>query len=162
MPELTAQGNAFTELVLEVFRLHGLILRDGDAIARPVGLTSARWQILGVVEHGAIPVASVARLMGLSRQSVQQTADALEREGFTEYAENVRHLRAKLVDVTEKGREALRFVAERQAEWANEIGGKHELEDLQTALRVLRELRESLEPQSTKAKAGRKNMEVKE
>lgn len=150
--ELSPKGSIFTELVIEVFRLNGLLLEAGDKLTRPVGLSSARWQVLGVVEHGPIPVSNVARVMGLTRQSVQQTADGLERDGFIQYQENPHHRRAKLMSLTPQGREALEYVTEWQAEWANQIGGQHDVDGLQTALKVLRELRESLEPsQPTKS-----------
>ena len=76
------QGGAFAELVIEVFRLTGQLLQAGDELAKPVGLTSSRWQVLGVVEHAPASVAHVAREMGLSRQSVQRTADLLAEDGL--------------------------------------------------------------------------------
>ena len=151
MSKLNLNGDAFTELILEVFRLNRLLLDAGDHLTQPVGLSSARWQVLGVVEHGPVPVANVARIMGLTRQSVQQTADCLAEDGLIEYSENPHHRRAKLMVMTPKGRKALDYLEECHAEWANQIGGKHSLEDLRTAVTVLQQLRESLEqhtPQS--------------
>ncbi|QYR21868.1 MarR family winged helix-turn-helix transcriptional regulator [Paenibacillus sp. sptzw28] len=151
MNKLTTSGSTFTELVLAVFRLNGLLLEAGDRLTEPVGLSSARWQVLGVVEHGAAPVAHVARVMGLSRQSVQQTADALEREGFIEYRENPHHRRAKLMALTPAGREALQYVERHHTEWANELGRSHSLESLQEAVTTLRKLSESLEQDAAAA-----------
>lgn len=142
---MRGHADVFTQLVLEVFRLNGLLLEAGDVLTRPVGLTSARWQVLGVVEHSPIPVAHVARVMGLTRQGVQRTADALEREGFITFRDNPHHRRAKLMCVTDKGERALGYIRERQAEWANEIGANHDLERLQAAVETMREVRESLE-----------------
>jgi DNA-binding MarR family transcriptional regulator len=143
--QLTPWGEAFTELALEVFRLNGLLLEAGDELTRPVGQTSARWQVLGVVEHGPVTVPQVARVMGLTRQGVQRTADLLEEDGLIEYVENPHHRRAKLMRLTPEGRRTLDYIVERQAEWANTIGGQHDLGDLQKAVRVLRELKKSLE-----------------
>lgn len=145
MNKLSLNADAFTELILEIFRLNRLLLDAGDHLTEPVGLTSARWQVLGVVEHGPVPVANVARVMGLTRQSVQQTADGLAEDGLIEYIENPHHRRAKLMVMTPKGRKALDYVVERHAEWANQIGGKQSLEALREAVTVLRQLRESLE-----------------
>lgn len=142
---MDTRAQAFTELLLEVFRLNGLLLAAGDDLTRPVGLTSARWQVLGVAEHGPVPVAHVARTMGLSRQSVQVTANGLERDGFIVFAENPHHRRAKLMRVTEKGERALIYVREQQALWAERIGGEHELQDLEKALETLQRLKGSLE-----------------
>lgn len=152
MRELSPKGKALTDLLLEVFRVNGLLLEAGDRLTRPVGLSSARWQILGVVDHGAVSVAHIARTMGLTRQSVQQTADALERDGFVEYVDNPHHRRAKLVSMTPKGRKALAYVEERHAEWADRIGGEQGLKSLRAAVEALRQVRESLEkdaPQAT-------------
>jgi DNA-binding MarR family transcriptional regulator len=150
MARLNPRGQLFTDLLLEVFRLNGALLEAGDELTRPVGLTSARWQVLGVVEHGPVPVANVARIMGLSRQTVQQTANGLERDGFIEFVDNPHHRRAKLMRMTEKGKKALEYVTEQQAVWANRVGGEHQKEDLEPALEVLKGLRESLEQDQRK------------
>ena len=144
MSERGTRGDVFTELVLEVFRVNGLLIEAGDELTRPVGLSSARWQVLGVVEHGPVPVSHVARIMGLTRQGVQQTADTLARDGFIEYVENPHHRRAKLMRMTAKGREALDYVGQRRAGWAGRIGEEQSLEDLRAAVAVLQEVRESL------------------
>jgi DNA-binding MarR family transcriptional regulator len=152
MSERTDNGDAFTELTLEVFRLNGRLLQVGDELVKPIGLTSSRWQILGVVEHAPASVAHVAREMGLTRQSVQRTADLLAEDGMVEYTENPHHRRAKLMKITPRGQEALDYVEERQVKWTDQVGGEHSLEDLRTAVTVLRRIRESLEqytPSST-------------
>ncbi|WP_224248257.1 MarR family winged helix-turn-helix transcriptional regulator [Hyalangium gracile] len=156
MAKLTSSGEVFTELVLEVFRLNGLALAAGDLLAEPVGLSSARWQVLGVVDHGAAPVANVARLMGLTRQSVQQTADALERDGFIEYLDNPHHRRARLISMTAKGREALRQVEQRHAVWANRIGAGVDPRRLRDAVDALREVRQRLEDEAAASHDGQK------
>lgn len=150
------QGDIFTELIVEIFHLNTLILGAGDRIAQPVGLTSARWQVLGIVEHGPIPVANVARYMGLSRQTVQQTADGLERDGFITYRENPHHRRAKLMQMTEKGERALEYLRAHQTVWAQQIGGEHSLESLQQALEVLRGLRRDLEDDPSRSTSNRR------
>ncbi len=149
MSEPSANGSAFTELILEVFRLNGLLLEAGDRLTDPVGLSSARWQVLGVVEHHPTPVAHVARIMGLTRQSVQQTADALANDGFIIYTDNPHHRRAKLMTITPKGRKALDYVQQCQIDWANQISASLSLEALKTAVTVLRQLGERLETRKT-------------
>ncbi|MBJ6759722.1 MarR family transcriptional regulator [Myxococcaceae bacterium JPH2] len=145
MSQLTPEGEAIARLNVEVFRLNGLLLEAGDRLSAPVGLSSARWQVLGVVDHGPEPVATIARIMGLRRQSVQQTADALEKDGFIQYEENPFHRRAKRVALLPKGREALRRVELELAKWANRLGATSRVKALHGALETLRQLRESLE-----------------
>lgn len=145
MSEPSANGSAFTDLILEVFRLNGLLLEAGDRLTHPVGLSSARWQVLGIVEHQLTPVANVARIMGLTRQSVQQTADTLANDGFITYTDNPHHRRAKLMTITPKGRKALDYIQQCQIDWANQISEPLSLEALKTAVTVLQQLEARLE-----------------
>ena len=66
----TASGSALSLLILDVFRLNGRLLAAGDRMVEDLGLTSARWQVLGAVALAAAPVAWIARNMGLTRQGV--------------------------------------------------------------------------------------------
>ena len=145
MSRLTRRGELFTEIVLEVFRLNRLLLDAGDGLTAPVGLTSARWQVLGIVEHGPAPVAQVARAMGLTRQSVQETANGLEADGFIEFAPNPRHRRARLLIMTPKSYAAMEVVARRHASWANELANRHQPAALAPVVSVLSEIRATLE-----------------
>jgi DNA-binding MarR family transcriptional regulator len=61
------------------------------------------------------------------------------------YTDNPHHRRAKLMTMTPKGQQALDYIQQRQARWANRIGKQHDLEQLRTAAMVLRQLRERLE-----------------
>jgi DNA-binding MarR family transcriptional regulator len=136
----TPQGAALTDLIVEVFRLNGLLLEAGDLLTHPLGLTSARWQVLGVVEHAPISVAHVARTMNLARQSVQQTADGLEVDGFITYVDNPHHRRSKLMQLTPKGRAALDAVWPRRAAWADAVAAGLAPDDLRAALELLQAL----------------------
>ncbi len=137
----TKVGTAFTELVLNIFKLNGALLEAGNALTKPVGQSSARWQVMGCIDNQALSVATIARIMGLARQSVQRTADILVLEGLAKYEENPEHKRAQLLCLTKKGLLALEQIETAQAAWANTLGkklGKTELEAINAALaRVL-------------------------
>jgi DNA-binding MarR family transcriptional regulator len=96
--------------------------------------------------HGPIPAAHIARIMGLTRQAVQRTADTLEAEGLIAYRPNPHHRRAQLLTLTDKGRAALDYVQERHAEWANRLSEGVDPERLGAALETLRLMRERLDP----------------
>lgn len=141
-----ARQDDFTRLTLLVFRIHGLLLEAGDRLAAPVGQTSARWQVMGVVDHGPTTVAAVARTMGLTRQSVQRTTDRLAREGLLAYVDNPADRRAQLVTLTSRGRNALKTIEVAQAELSRTITKRlgavtlsRSLEDLETLEALLRE-----------------------
>ena len=98
-PDHTPEGASLTELILEVFKLNGRLLGAGDQLVASLGLTSARWQVLGAIAFAGAPqpVANIARNMGLTRQAVQRVVNELETEGFLMFAPNPHHQRAKLV-----------------------------------------------------------------
>jgi DNA-binding MarR family transcriptional regulator len=144
--QYTPAGEAFTNLVLMVFRLNGLLLEAGDRMTKPVGQTSARWQVMGCVDDKARSVAEVARIMGLARQSVQRIADLLVKDGLAVYEANPEHKRAKLLKLNAKGLKTLRTIERAQRSWANKLGkelGKRDLGKVNEVLEHLRELLES-------------------
>jgi DNA-binding MarR family transcriptional regulator len=138
-------GDALTELILEIFRLNGRLLSAGDALTRPGGQTSARWQVLGALDEGPRTVADIGRQMGLTRQSVQRTTDLLEADGLLAYAANPAHQRAKLAQLTSTGRATLDAITTRQVEWVNRIAGRLVERDLHDALGTLRQVRVALD-----------------
>lgn len=95
-------------LVLEVFRLNGVLLASGDALVAPFRLTSARWQVMGALAYAAtpLPVAHIARNMGLTRQGVQRLVNEMVAAGLVDLADNPHHSRAKLVRLTPAGETA--------------------------------------------------------
>ncbi|WP_447007390.1 MarR family winged helix-turn-helix transcriptional regulator [Saccharothrix isguenensis] len=145
MTALSDHGLEFSSLLVEVFRVNGLLLAAGDRLAEPAGLTSARWQVLGVVDHGPCTVAQVARAMGLTRQAVRQTATSLVRDGMVVFQDNPQDLRAKLLVLTPRGRSALRQVERRQADWANDVAARIPLAELRAVTGTLRDVGDLLE-----------------
>ena len=141
----TPSSQALTELILEVFRLNGRLLSAGDALTRPRGQTSARWQVLGALDDNGRTVADIGRRMGLTRQSVQRTADLLEADGLLAYGDNPAHQRAKLAMLTPRGRATLDAITTRQIEWANRIARRLPENNLQHAINTLQQVRQLLD-----------------
>jgi DNA-binding MarR family transcriptional regulator len=117
----TRAAEALTDLVLDVFRLNGLLLTAGDRIVARLGLTSARWQVLGAIAYAerAQPVAWLARDMGGNRQNVQRIVNDLRKTGLVTLEVNPHHRRASLVVLTDKGRRTFDEAMRVQAPWAN-------------------------------------------
>jgi DNA-binding MarR family transcriptional regulator len=125
---------------LAVFRVHGQMLEVSEELARPVGLTAARWQVLGAVLPEPLPVSGIARAMGLTRQGVQRTADLLVEQGLAEYRPNPAHQRAKLLAVTEEGLAAVRKIGPGHRALAERLAdrlGAEEFAQVATALEKL-------------------------
>jgi DNA-binding MarR family transcriptional regulator len=151
MPHSKA-GKAFTELILETFQFNGRLLAAGDRLAKPTGLTSARWQVLGAIEKQPRTVAQIGRKMGLARQNVQRLADVLEKGGIVEYVDNPDHKRAKLVSLTKRGQGAMRKLSQSQELWANETTSGVSAAEIQGAIAVMKKLRSHLEAAQRAAK----------
>lgn len=134
-----------TELILETFRLNGRLLAAGDRLTRDLGLSSARWQVLGAIEESPLPVAQIARNMGLTRQAVQRVTNDLADACLVTFAANPDHRRAKLVKLTASGRKTLEEVWRRQIDWSNRLSAGLYAAELDKALTTARALRQRLE-----------------
>jgi DNA-binding MarR family transcriptional regulator len=143
--ERTAAGDAFSKLVVQIFRLDGKLTAAGDELAKPAGLTTARWRVLAAIEDEERTVASIARAWGLARQSVQRVADSLVDDGLARFIENPEHQRAKLLALSSQGKAALRRVQKAQRSWANEMGERLDGHDLQDASDLLTRLIRALD-----------------
>ena len=145
----TAEGEALTGVILDLFRLNSLLLNAGDRLVAHLGLTSARWQILGamVASPRPQPVAWLARDLGANRQNVQRIINDLNREGLVAFEANPHHKRAQLVVLTSKGRQTLDTAMRLQAPWISKVAQGLSLQHIQTFHEVVLELRSRLEPQ---------------
>ena len=143
----TRAGAALSALIIEIFRLNGRLLEAGDSLVRDTGLTSARWQVLGAIAAATVPlpVAHVARNMGLTRQAVQRLANELERDGLVRFAPNPHHQRARLLVMTETGQRAFAKAMVRQVPWANQLAKGLKSEDIAAARGLLTAIRRQLE-----------------
>jgi len=128
---------AFRALVVQVFRLNGMLTAAGDALAAPAGQTTARWRVLAAVEQEPMTVAQIARAWSLARQSVQRVADLLERDGLIAYEDNPAHRRASLLVLTPEGRAALGRIQTAQRAWVKAVGDEVGARDLETASTIL-------------------------
>jgi len=136
-PVRSGAGDAFSALVVQVLRLGGLLTAAGDALSKPAGQSSARWQVLAAADHAPMTVAQIARALGLARQSVQRVADLLEAERLAEYRDNPEHLRAKLLHLTPRGKAVLGQIQQAQRGWADELGAELGEAELKKAGAVL-------------------------
>ena len=147
MARRTPAGEAVTELILEVFRLNGRLLIAGDRLVSRLGLTSARWQVLGAIAlaERAEPVAWLARSMGLNRQGVQRIVNELVAESYVALAPNPHHRRASLVVLTAKGKAAFAAADRLQTPWVNALAKGLDADGITAAKRMVATLRGRLE-----------------
>lgn len=134
-------------LALETFRLNGALIAMGDALTAPFGLTSARWQVMGAIAEaqGSLPVASLARNMGLVRQSVQRIVGELSDGGLACLVENPHHKRAKLVQLTAKGADLFDQVNARWLPLAERLLSDLSADETGRCVALLRVMRDRVE-----------------
>jgi len=143
----TPAGDAVTNLVLDLFRLNNLLLTEGDRLVADLGLTSARWEILGAIAYAARPqpVAWLARDMGANRQNVQRIINDLQRMGLVAFEPNPHHRRAQLVVLTDKGKQRFDAAMRLQAPRVNKLSEGLSVKDVETTHRVVLALRKRLD-----------------
>ena len=117
------QQELLSGVALTAFRLNGQFLAVAEEMARPAGLTAAWWQVLGAVLREPLPVAGIAREMGITRQSVQRIADLLVERGYA----------------------AVRRIDPAHAEVAGRLAAELGVDELRAALGSMRRLSEALE-----------------
>jgi len=142
--QLNEGAHLLTQLILSIFRLNGQLISSGDALILGLGLTSARWQVLGAIASTPLTVPQIARAMGLTRQSVQRTANTLGTEGFLLFKKNPAHAKASLLTLTEKGASVLKKATNIQFSWSNKLAHEYKTHDLEVALRVAKKLNDIL------------------
>ena len=141
-PDRDRTRHALSDLVVAVFRLNGDLLAAGDALVQDLGLTSARWQVLGAIAlaPAPLPVAHIARNMGLARQSVQRLVGEMRADGLIRLAPNPHHRRAPLVAMTPRGAEASRQAMARNALWSDGLTAGLAPEAVEAAAALLQSL----------------------
>lgn len=139
MPGRTPEGDALTALVLPAFALNGELLEAAAAITAPHELTPARWQVLGAVLEEPLPVAEIARRvgLGLTRQSVQRVANDVVAQDWAHWQPNPGRRGQNLLVLTGKGRRAITALNAEQHAWADTVGqeiGEKNLKTLGTLI----------------------------
>ncbi len=143
----TPEGEALTGVVLDLFRLASLLATAGDRLVAGLGLTSARWQILGAIVSAkqAEPVAWLARDLGANRQNVQRIVNDLAKEGLVAFEANPHHRRAQLVVLTKKGKTTFDGAMRLQAPWVDGLSAGLSVAEIETTGAVARALRRKLD-----------------
>ncbi len=143
----TPAGAALTGVILDLFRLTTRMLTAGDKLVADLGLTSARWEVLGAIVEAdrPQPVAWLARDLGAYRQNVQRIINNLHEEGLVAFEANPHHRRAQLVVLTDKGKQTFDAAMRLQAPWVNNLSEGLSVKDIETMHRIIIALRQKLE-----------------
>jgi len=113
-----AHQDPVTQLNLTVFRLNGALLDWVDRLVQPLGLTSARWQILGAMALAQHPmtVPQIGAAMGVTRQGAQKQIHLLLQQHLVQSMANPAHRRSPLYSLTPQG---MALYRQAEALWAD-------------------------------------------
>ena len=152
----TPAGTALTALIIDLFRFNRRMLTAGDKLVAGLGLTSARWQVLGAIIEAdrPQPVAWLARDMAAHRQNVQRIINDLHKEGLVAFEANPHHRRGQLVVLTDKGKRAFEAAMTLQAPWVNRLSDGLSAKDIETVHRVVTAVQKKLDDNELKEQAG--------
>ncbi|MET0373536.1 MAG: MarR family transcriptional regulator [Rhizorhabdus sp.] len=141
------------DLTIEIFGASGNLIETGNRLTRPLGITSALWQVMGALGFADEPlsVPAIAKRMGMTRQSVQRNIDLLIERGLVALEANPRHRRSALATLTEAGRGTLAHVDTRHQPLSTRIADKIGDARIADALCVLREMNAILETETADA-----------
>ncbi|MEX3951784.1 MarR family winged helix-turn-helix transcriptional regulator [Paraburkholderia sp. EG287B] len=146
-PARTPAGELLSGIMLDLFRLNSGLLTSGDRLVEGLGLTSARWQMLGAIRAAERPqpVAWIARDLGANRQNVQRIVNDLANDGLVRFEANPHHRRAQLVVLTDEGRQAFEAAMRLQAPWVNQLSNGVTVNEIKTLQRVTMKLQANLD-----------------
>ena len=98
----TAAGMA---AVVSVMRAEQIFLNRAAATLRPLGLTLARYQVLGMLRWtGPMTLGSVGHRLWITPATVTSAVDRLEKAGLSRRVAHPTDARATLVEITASGR----------------------------------------------------------
>lgn len=147
--DLSDQTEALGRLIYDVLRTASNLTAAADLLVKPLGLTSARWQVLAMVGFRDQPgtVSDLARSLSLTRQSVQRVVDDLTRDGMVAPAQNPTHVRAHLITVTDAGRGVLAAAEALRLPWTEALARQLTDHDTAAAEVLLQALQRALAAQ---------------
>jgi DNA-binding MarR family transcriptional regulator len=93
--------------VLELIRVHRILLDRIDRALRPLDLTFARYEILMLLSftrRGGLSIGSLGRLLQVHTTSVTSAVDRLESDGLVGRIRSDRDRREVMVRITQQGR----------------------------------------------------------
>ena len=138
------EGEALYELLVQVPRLNRL-LQSLSAEEEP-RWTIGLWGLLRNIKiDGPRTVPQIARARRLARQQIQKLVDDAEAEGLVRFRQNPNHKRSRIVALTLDGTALFERIDGTIREAAQEMSEDFDIRDLDSALRVLFDLQQSLD-----------------
>jgi DNA-binding MarR family transcriptional regulator len=132
-------------MIAAIYELAGALRRNGETVARRLGQTQARWQVLSAASGGDKTVPQLARRLGVSRQAVQRIADALVADQLARFADNPDHRTSPHLVPTEGGQRKLAEITHAAREFHEALARRLKGLDLAALRRGLGRVQQTLD-----------------
>jgi DNA-binding MarR family transcriptional regulator len=153
----SANAEALTQVILAIFRANGRLLEWGDRFVAPLGITSARWQMIGAlgISEKAISAPQVASTMGVTRQGAQKQLNLLLVDGLIEQLANPKHQRSPLYQLSNQGKKLYRLIDHDWLKAAERLSIRLPANKLLEVMLILNQLCEHLDSDNVNGKERR-------
>lgn len=131
-------------------------MRSWHLFAKSTGLSMPQFSILMQLHHkGACGVSEVSERFEITPAAASQLVDKLVLGGLVQREEDPSDRRAKLLNLTDKGRDLVRQGHEKRYRWVDELGGRlspEERAQVSEALDLMTRAAQELEEESVPEK----------
>jgi len=124
-------------------------MRGWGRFAKSTGLSMPQFSLLMQMHHkGACGMSQVSERFEITPAAASQLVDKLVQSGFVQRVEDPHDRRAKLLNLTDKGRDLIQQGIEERYRWVDELAGKLSAEErarISDALNILTRAAQDLE-----------------
>jgi len=132
-------------------------MRGWGHFAKSTGLSMPQFSLLMQMHHrGACGMSQVSERFEITPAAASQLVDKLVQSGLIQRVEDPHDRRAKLLNLTDKGRDLIQQGIEERYRWVDELAGKLSAEEraqISEALNLMTEAAKELEVESVQAPA---------
>ena len=131
------------KVLIGIVRAGELFKRVHDAVFRHYGLTFPQYNVLRVLdtsEKGQNTSSNVSKIMLVSGANITGIAKRLEKHGFLIRKGDPRDERVTILEITHKGRQALRNIEQERDESLKNILADFSEDDKQQILEIIRRI----------------------
>jgi len=132
-------------------------MRGWGRFAKSTGLSMPQFGLLMQMHHkGACGMSEVSERFDITPAAASQLVDKLVQNGFVQRVEDPNDRRAKLLSLTDKGRELIQQGIEERYRWVEELAGKltdEERAQVSEALNIMTRAAQELEAEQVQPAA---------
>ena len=131
------------KVLIGIVRAGELFKREHDAVFRNYGLTFPQYNVLRVLdtsENGQNTSSNVSKIMLVSGANITGIAKRLEKNGFLIRKGDPRDERVTILEITQKGRQALKNIEQERDENLRNILADFSEEDKRQMLEKIRQI----------------------